>query len=482
MNFKTTIMKTITLIISTLLIAGLSFSQISIGGVSTWTKVNIPTSADLLDIDFADNNELIGYIGTSNFELLKTTDGGATWEIVNKTMIPLGGGITNPSQVFGPISDIEFSDENNGFMLASVWTGGFVPPSNGLFQTTDGGNTWNQIINGGNSVSGAGANTINLSDNNVLFIGSSNYNLTSGSTNSIISEFTNNTFSTNAEFDIMSVNTPSDIDFRNNLGLASTNGVYILRSIDAGQTWDTINSGLDINTTITSISIFDELTAYAGYVSNGMSWGLLKSEDGGLTWNQDMNSATFFYPQWTTVETKGKETWGGFNPVDIHYPVYAGAEINTGNNSGMIFESNDGISWNYVEVDEIINEIASNDYWTTNNFAGTPTNLLRNTFAIGNNGYLLRNSEATGNASISTNENIDIQVYPNPASEKVTIKMEDAQQWNLTIVNANMKEINIQEVNSNQQKEVNISDLPKGLYYLILTKENQKITNSVVKF
>ncbi len=121
-----------------------------------------------------------------------------------------------------------------------------------------------------------------------------------------------------------------------------------------------------------------------------------------------MSSATFFYPQWTSVETKGKETWSGFNPVDVHYPVYAGAEINTGNNSGMIFESNDGLNWNYVEVDEKINAIASNDLWTTNNFAGTPTNLLRNTFAIGNNGYLLRNSEATGNASISTNEDIDI--------------------------------------------------------------------------
>ena len=35
----------------------------------------------------------------------------------------------------------------------------------GVFLTTDGGNTWNQIINGGNAVSGAGATTINLSDN-----------------------------------------------------------------------------------------------------------------------------------------------------------------------------------------------------------------------------------------------------------------------------------------------------------------------------
>jgi hypothetical protein len=126
----------------------------------------------------------------------------------------------------------------------------------------------------------------------------------------------------------------------------------------------------------------------------------------------------------------------------------------------MIVESNDGINWNYVEVEDGINEIASNDYWTTNNFSGTPTNLLRNTFAIGNNGYLLRNSEATGNASISSNEEIDIQVFPNPASEKITIKIEDAQQWNLTIVDANSKEINIQEVNSNQQKEVNQRYLP----------------------
>ncbi|MDG1841409.1 MAG: T9SS type A sorting domain-containing protein [Crocinitomicaceae bacterium] len=477
-------MKKTILIISTILITGLSFSQISMGGASTWTQVNVPTSSDLLDIDFADNNELIGFIGTSNFELLKTTNGGATWEIVNKTISP-NGSITNPNQTFGAISDIEFSDENNGFMLMSVWTGGFIPPSNGLFQTTDGGNTWNELFGGGNAFSGAGATTINLSSNNELFIGSSNYNPTSGATNSIISELINTTFSTNAEFDIMSVSTPTDIDFRNDLGLASTNGIYILRTIDGGQTWDTINSGLDINTTITSIAIFDELTAYAGYVSNGMSWGLLKSEDGGLTWNQDINSATFFYPKWTSVETKGKETISaqfGTSNVDLHYPVYAGAEINASFTFGMIFESNDGINWNYIEVDEKINGIASNDFWTTNNFAGTPTALVRNTFAIGNNGYLLRNSEATGNTSISTNEEIDIQVFPNPASERITIKIEDAQQWNLTIVDANRKEINIQEVNSNQQKEVNISDLPKGLYYIILTKENQKITNSVVKF
>mgnify|MGYP001168895911 CR=1 FL=1 len=63
----------------------------------------------------------------------------------------------------------------------------------------------------------------------------------------------------------------------------------------------------------------------------------------------------------------------------------------------------------------------------------------------------VNNSEATGNASISTNEEIDIQVFPNPASEKITIKIEDAQQWNLTIVDANSKEINLQEVNSKQQ-------------------------------
>jgi len=489
MNFKTKVMKKTLLIISTLLITGLSFSQaITMGGTSIWTQVNVPTSADLLDIDFADDNELIGFIGTSNNELLKTIDGGATWEIVNKTIDTSGittGGITNPNLSYGAIYDLEFSDENNGFMLMSVWTGGFVPPSNGLFQTTDGGNNWTQVIGGGNTFSGAGPTTINLSSNNDLFIGSSNYNTNLGTTNSIISEFVNSTFSTNAEFDIMSVSTPTDIDFRDSLGLASTNGIYILRTVDGGQTWDTINTGLDINTSITSVAIFDELTAYAGYVSNGLSWGLLKSEDGGLTWFQDMNSATFFYPKWTSVETKGKETISaqiGTSNVDLHYPVYAGAEINASFTFGMIFESNDGINWNYIEVDEKINGIASNDFWTTNNFVGIPTALVRNTFAIGNNGYLVRNAMTTGNASISENQDLTIKVYPNPASEKITIELKDAELWELSILDGNMKEININEINSNQQKEVNISDLPKGLYYIILTKDNQKITNSVVKF
>ena len=276
----------------------------------------------------------------------------------------------------------------------------------------------------------------------------------------------------------------SQMDFRDSLGLASTNGRYILRSIDYGQTWDTVNSNLDdVNAIITSITIFDELTAYAGYINNGVSWGLLKSEDGGVSWFKDINSATFFYPMWTSVETKGLQTWidplFGSPSQDLEYPVYAGAEIMASSNFGMIFESNDGINWNYTEVAEKINAIASEDSWTTNNFIGIPTGLLRNTFAIGNNGYLLTNLPLS---SINTQENVKINIYPNPAADKIAIEIEDAKNWDLIMMDANMKEINIKEVNSNHKKEVNISDLPKGVYYVTLTKENQKITKSVIKY
>ena len=36
----------------------------------------------------------------------------------------------------------------------------------------------------------------------------------------------------------------TDMDFHNALGLATTNGQYILRSTDYGTTWDTINAGI----------------------------------------------------------------------------------------------------------------------------------------------------------------------------------------------------------------------------------------------
>lgn len=66
-------MKTITCVLSTLLL--------SIGFAQDWFQVESGTLNDLKVIDFPTN--LVGYIGGEDSLLLKTIDGGQTWERIN---------------------------------------------------------------------------------------------------------------------------------------------------------------------------------------------------------------------------------------------------------------------------------------------------------------------------------------------------------------------------------------------------------------
>ena len=450
-------MKNLLLFITGLLISGISYAQ----PLSTWTQVDVPTTANLLDIDFPTYE--IGYIGAANGELLKTTDGGLTWDIVNFTVSS-----PNPN-ILGAIYDIEFSDINNGYMLMGV----NGPSGNAayLYATSDGGNSWTNLNHNGNVMS---MGSIYSSSIDHLFLGGVGF-----FESSLIMEFENANWTQNVGIPTtVSPNTAvvTDMDFYENLGLAATNGQYILRSEDHGQTWDTTNTNLEANSTITSVLIVDEFIAYAGYHNNGMSFGLLKSEDGGLTWFQDVNSATFFYPQWLCVEQT--------DAFSINEPksVYAGAQIENGTStgfSGMIFESIDGLIWDYTAVEQAIHAIASNDHEVFIDFAGNTVPVKR-TFAVGDLGYLITNWT---NQLVSVPETAEVsaQLYPNPATTKITIEMEDASSWNIQLLDNSMKELTVDVFSSNSKQEINISSFSAGLYYVILTKDGQKITKTVVK-
>ena len=450
-------MKNLLLFITGLLISGMSYAQ----PLSTWTQIDLPTTANLLDIDFPTYE--IGYIGAANGELLKTTDGGLTWDIVNFTVSS-----PNPN-ILGAIYDIEFSDINNGYMLMGV----NGPSGNAayLYATSDGGNSWTNLNHNGNVMS---MGSIYSSSIDHLFLGGVGF-----FESSLIMEFENANWTQNVGIPTtVSPNTAvvTDIDFFENLGLAATNGQYILRSEDHGQTWDTTNTNLEANSTITSVLIVDEFIAYAGYHNNGMSFGLLKSEDGGLTWFQDVNSATFFYPQWLCVEQT--------DAFSINEPksVYAGAQIENGTStgfSGMIFESIDGLIWDYTAVEQAIHAIASNDHEVFIDFAGNTVPVKR-TFAVGDLGYLITNW-TNQLVSVPETAEVKVELYPNPASNKIVIEMEDASSWKIQLLDNAMKELTIDVLSSNSKQEINISSFSTGLYYVILTKDGQKITKAVVK-
>lgn len=102
-------------------------------GGRTWAKASLPTKDDVRDIFFLDLNT--GWMVCNRSEvnlkterdarayLLKTTDGGRTWERIEITNVNANVRLTR----------IVFSDASNGFALGESGT---------LFRTSDGGATW----------------------------------------------------------------------------------------------------------------------------------------------------------------------------------------------------------------------------------------------------------------------------------------------------------------------------------------------------
>ncbi|GEM_PF-593336 len=100
------------------------------GGI-TWTEVNVPTTLSLNSIFFVDEN--VGYIGGGTRTILKTVDGGLTWtdSQISTDVIP-----ENVS-----MDALFFYDEDTGFALSSQ-----LNTNARVVKTTDGGVTWEIVF------------------------------------------------------------------------------------------------------------------------------------------------------------------------------------------------------------------------------------------------------------------------------------------------------------------------------------------------
>lgn len=164
------------------------------GGV-TWYNVTPPdlteTGYSVFTFFLNENNAWIQIADNNNYPfggfLYRTQDGGLTWQ---KFETPFSAG------------DIEFIDENNGWILADLGVGaGSMAVS--VFQTNDGGATWNRVYTNDPNLEGAG-DTLPLSGIKVLLV-------------------------------------PLDMQTAWIGGVVYANGnVYLFRTDDGGGTWQTI--------------------------------------------------------------------------------------------------------------------------------------------------------------------------------------------------------------------------------------------------
>ena len=399
----------------------------------TWTQIPVPTSKQLNAIDFP--SATVGYIGGNDSLLLKTTDGGQTWQRLSYSGVTFYPGNEH-------IINLQFVSETTGYMA--------IGPYTGTYKTTNGGTSWQPVTASPGFCHNEGL--FFFDENNGFIAGSGCFQgeLIDRQSNGAWSAATLTFSTSDAE------NRISDIDFHaSGFGIATSLGGRFLRTSDNGQTWDSVISPLGTNGRLTSVAIVNDTLCFAGYETDAVGFGLLISTDAGLTWNEDMSSATFFYPDFYDVHVTGSGA------------VYTGGKP-AQDNTGILFsmQSPDGW-WNNQTVVETIYSISSyNDSIV---------------FAVGNNGYVITNANP---AELSVKE-LDLQaeltVWPNPVEETVhfdspVLQMDGETTFRIYDAAGKM----VQEGEAFHQ-EINVQSLRKGAYFLEIGQYGRNWNQRFVK-
>lgn len=398
----------------------------SIAHSQTWESIDTPVSSNLIlqDISFPDDQSEIGYTGGTNVtyngkgKVLKTTDGGDTWVVQWESEVN-GTGVTS----------LHFFTTSHGF--AGTMAGN-------LMETVDGGTTWTSVDIDPNENQG---------------------------------EIT-------------------DLDFYdsdNGAMVTQWGGIYI--TDDGGATWTVASTNY-----MTSIDLFyaSETTLFAA----GFSQEIYKSTDGGDTWefsyqgpngaiDQYVNLGVFFIDANNGIVTSeegnyfqtsdGGDTWEE-GSVTGQFGLMRGIYMFDIDNyyicatPGEVFSTTDGGSdWTseYYDYDPSFYKIL---------FTSDGTGFVCGSSSTG--GTILK-QEPTG-VGISENERISLNVFPNPANNKLNVQLDLDQASVLTFSFTSMDgrlvmEEQLQIAQGNINKVLDVSTLSEGSYILSIKDKQEMI-------
>jgi photosystem II stability/assembly factor-like uncharacterized protein len=398
-------------------------------GQTTWYEISTGTTSKLNAIDFPSPN--VGYIAGEDSTILKSIDGGQTW-----TQLGLNGiGISGLDDDF---TDIDFVDENVGFIVCGY---------SGTYRTLDGGQSWTLMT----------GQTSNMCFPHTVYPFSETDFFSGGAgcfEGAIIDHYVNGTWTTgNLGLNFWDSNqTLLEMSFSdNNRGVAATRGEQMLRTVDGGVNWDTIS--VNVPDRLTSVVMVNDTLCYAGYEDlNAQGFGILTSIDGGLTWTQDINSATFYYPSYLCVHAADNGD------------VYSGG-FSSNSPGGLIFESTDGTTWDYQTVGQPINDMTSYDSDVT--------------FGVGDNGYLVVNTPPAS-LSLGTIEPIEFNMYPNPFQNEIIINNESNEKITATLIDVNGKVLKTQVLVSGETI-FNCEELSKGVYLIEIEQGYTRTIKRIIK-
>lgn len=403
MKIKSVNMKNFVVLLLPVLIAHAAVAQ--------WVPINSGTSRDLNATWFTDGQT--GYVVGDTGTILKTIDGGGEW-------LPCA------SETTSDLHSVCFTDNYTGYAVGSNGT---------ILKTTNAGVSWT--------------------------------NLNSGKINTLYS-----------------VVFPSL-----NIGYAVGYGGAIVKTTDGGETWISQNSGTWPYGYLGSV-FFTSIDT--GYAAGGLNWiqqswsEIIKTTDGGANWTPLYSeyshdyyiglSAVFFLDANTGYVAGGRGRILKTETADTNWTLQpSGTFFDLIDISFVRTETGTDIGYAVGRQGKIIKTIDGGNTWVSQTSDTSNIGTFKDIFllsadmgyAVGSGG-LIRKTINGGGVGISDKsmKSSLLKVYPNPASDLVTIETPSGTQNNtVTIADVHGQVVATRSMNSHKIR-INISALTRGVYFL----------------
>lgn len=327
-----------------------------------WQPVPSGIDKSLASVSFGSPG--VGYIGGADSTLLRTVDGGISWQALGHAGMPL-------SASWPDIVHLDFVSASTGYAVVSSLE---YPQYRGaLCKTTDSGHSWIVI----DSINIAAARSFFFDEQNGFVIGSQFF---AGKT---LHRMRQERWDASKFFSYDPSAFLKAIDFFDtSLGIVGGDGGQVYRSFDGGLSWDTVQTVVD--TAINALKFLNAHTVLAGSDNNGGA--LLISYDTGRTWQIDPNTLTFSYPALKDIAVSPRDSFIAVGHV-WGFPW------------GIILWIRNGVVYN-MGASQYLNAVAMRDDSVA--------------FIVGDSGLILSNRAAILN--VPPVQLPGWRIYPNPAS------------------------------------------------------------------